>query len=257
MVLAKLNAVLRTYCLVALVTYVAVPACADEAARPVKLVFDTDLGNDVDDALAMGVIHALQARGQCELLAVTCTKDHPLCGPFADVINTFYGRPDIPLGTVRDGATRDEGKFLGLAGQRRGDAFRYPHDLVTGADAPDATELLRRVLAAQPDQSVVLVQVGFSTNLARLLKSSGDTHSALAGPELVRQKVRPVVDDGRRVSSDLRQRAAPGIQPGGGLAVGAAGASGVAYADCGQRLRGRCGRHVPAREPGAGLRLRR
>lgn len=60
MVLAKLNAVLLTYCLVALVTYVAVPACAGEAARPVKLVFDTDLGNDVDDALAMGVIHALQ-----------------------------------------------------------------------------------------------------------------------------------------------------------------------------------------------------
>ncbi len=191
MVLSKFNTVLLyCHCLVAIVTCTAVPVRASEPAEPVRLVFDTDLGNDVDDALAMGVIHALQSRGQCELLAVTCTKDHPLCGPFADVINTFYGRPDIPIGTVRDGVTRDEGKFLGLAGQRHGDAYRYPHDLVSGADAPAATDLLRRVLAAQPDQSVVLVQVGFSTNLARLLQSPADAQSPLAGPELVKQKVR-------------------------------------------------------------------
>jgi inosine-uridine nucleoside N-ribohydrolase len=37
---------------------------------------------------------------------------------------------------------------------------------------------------------VVVVQVGFSTNLARLLASQPDHHSPLSGRELVRQKVR-------------------------------------------------------------------
>ena len=51
---------------------------------PIPLIFDTDIGNDCDDVLAMGVIHALQTRGECELLAVTITKDHKLAAPFTD-----------------------------------------------------------------------------------------------------------------------------------------------------------------------------
>src|SRR5579883_2571005 len=132
------------------------------AAEPVKLIFDTDIGNDVDDVLALGMIHALQSRGACELLAVTVTKDHELAGPFVDAVNTFYGRPKIPVGVVRNGATREEGKFLGMVR----DGNTYPHALKKSSDAPDAVALLRKVLAAQPDGSVVIVQVGFATNLA-------------------------------------------------------------------------------------------
>ena len=40
------------------------------------MTFDTDLGNDVDDAMALAVIHALESRGECELLCVTLTKDN-------------------------------------------------------------------------------------------------------------------------------------------------------------------------------------
>ena len=35
-----------------------------ETAPPVPLIYDTDIGNDVDDALALGVIHALESRGE-------------------------------------------------------------------------------------------------------------------------------------------------------------------------------------------------
>ena len=35
---------------------------AAEPARPVGLIFDTDIGNDIDDALALSVIHALGRR---------------------------------------------------------------------------------------------------------------------------------------------------------------------------------------------------
>lgn len=63
---------------------------ADQPATPpaVPLIFDTDIGNDVDDVLALGMIHALQSRGECNLLAVTITKDHPLAAAFTDAVNT-------------------------------------------------------------------------------------------------------------------------------------------------------------------------
>ena len=160
------------------------------AAEPVRLIFDTDMGNDVDDALALGMIHSLESRGECELLAVTVTKDHQHSAPFIDAVNTWYGRPDIPIGVVKDGPTQHESRFTGLATQRDDGRLRYPHDLRDGREAPGATGLLRKVLAAQPDGSVVVVQVGFSTNLARLLESKADEHSPLSGRELVERKVK-------------------------------------------------------------------
>ncbi|MHB0959216.1 MAG: nucleoside hydrolase [Pirellulaceae bacterium] len=158
------------------------------AAEPVRLIFDTDIGNDVDDVLALGVIHALQSRGQCQLLAVTITKDQPLAAEFVDAVNTFYGRGDIPIGIVRDGVTKEEGKFLPLARAQDQGQLRYPHDL-EGAQTPEATSVLRQVLNQQPDHSVSIAQVGFSTNLARLLASPPDDLSPLDGVELVRRKV--------------------------------------------------------------------
>jgi inosine-uridine nucleoside N-ribohydrolase len=155
------------------------------AQEPVRLIFDTDMGNDVDDAMALAMIHTLETRGVCKLLAVTITKDHPKAGPFVDAINTFYGRGDIAIGVVRGGVTPDEGRFLKLAD----DSSRYPHDLRSNADAPDAVEVLRRTLAAQPDGSVTLVQVGFFTNFARLLQSPADAISPLTGRDLIAKKV--------------------------------------------------------------------
>jgi len=156
------------------------------SAEPVSILFDTDIGNDVDDVLALGMIHSLETRGACKFLAVTVTKDHSKAAPFVDVVNTFYGRGDIPIGMVREGPTRDQGKFNGLAD----DAASYPHDLKSGADAPDALPLLRRTLAAQPDASVVMVQVGFFTNFSRLLDTPADEHSPLNGRDLIKQKVK-------------------------------------------------------------------
>jgi inosine-uridine nucleoside N-ribohydrolase len=154
--------------------------------KPVPLIFDTDIGNDCDDVLAMGVIHALQSRGECELLAVTITKDHALAAPFTDAVNTFYGRGNVPIGICDSGVTSEAGKYNVLAN----DGENYPHDLSVTSEVPDAVTVLRKALASQVDQSVVIAQVGFSTNLANLLQSKPDKISQLSGVELVKQKVR-------------------------------------------------------------------
>ncbi len=143
------------------------------AADPVPLIFDTDIGNDVDDALALAVIHALESRGEAKLLAVTITKDNPYAAPYIDLVNTFYGRPNIPVGMVRNGKTPADSAMIRVPVERKNPdgTFVYPRRIQNGAAAPDALDVLRSALTAAADRSVVIAQVGFSTNLARLLAS--------------------------------------------------------------------------------------
>lgn len=163
-------------------------SCCFAADVPVRLILDTDIGNDIDDALALALIHSLANRAEVNLLAVTITKDNPYCAPYVDLVNTFYGRPDIPIGVVRKGKTPETSPMVEIPSQHRTEqgAFLYPHRLKTGTDAPDAVELLARVLSNEPDTSVTIAQIGFSTNLARLLQSPG-------GKDLVRRKVKLLV----------------------------------------------------------------
>ena len=169
-------------------------AASTYAAEPVRFVFDTDLGNDVDDAMALAVIHALKNRGECELLAITTTKDSPYVVPMIDVLNTFYGRPDIPIAVVKNGMTKEDGKYNRRVIELKDEdgKLRYPRTrLPEDSDKlPDAVPFLRQLLANEPDHSVVMVQVGFFTNFARLLDTPADSISPLTGKELIAKKVK-------------------------------------------------------------------
>lgn len=148
------------------------------AERP-KILFDTDITGDVDDVLALAMCHHLADRGACEFLGVTVSKNNPLTASFVDAENTFYGRPNLPVGVTRDAnAQHRESKYLKLA-----ESPDYPHDLKRNEEAQDAVAMIREILAAQPDRSVTIVSVGIASNLANLLKSPG-------GIELVKQKVK-------------------------------------------------------------------
>ncbi len=159
--------------------------------EPVPIILDTDICGDCDDVLALSLIHALESRGHCRLLAVTISVDHEKAAPFVDAVNTFHRRGNIPIGVVGQGGVVEQSAFLSLVDQKNADGTsRYPHDLNSGRSAPSALAVLRGTLAAQPDHSVVIAQVGFSTNLAHLLDSPPDEHSPLPGIELVRRKVK-------------------------------------------------------------------
>jgi inosine-uridine nucleoside N-ribohydrolase len=162
------------------------------AQTPAGIIFDTDMGNDVDDALALAMLHAFQDRHEINLLAVTITKDNKWAAPYVDVVNNFYGRPEIPIGTVRSGKTPDSNPMIQIPSERRrpDGSFVYPHRIVDGTQTPEAVSVLRQTLAKQADGGVVIVQVGFSTNLARLLETKPDAASPDEGPTLIRKKVR-------------------------------------------------------------------
>ena len=154
-------------------------------AEPVRVIFDTDMGNDVDDALALAMLHALEKRHECRLVAVTLTKDNRWAAPFVDLVNTFYRRAYIPVGAIRNGKTPGDSKMLLDPCRRKAadGSWLYPRRIDSGTETPDSVELLKRVLNEQPDGAVVVIQVGFSTNLARLIASPG-------GKPLVARKVR-------------------------------------------------------------------
>jgi len=145
------------------------------ASAQVPVIFDTDMGNDIDDALALALLHALESRGECHIIAVTITKDNPWAAPYIDLVNTFYGRPNIPIGMVKgSGVTPEDSAMIRVPAERKrpDGSFVYPHKLLSGADAQDAVSVLRKALEGQPDHAVTIVQVGFSTNLAHLLDDS-------------------------------------------------------------------------------------
>ena len=58
----------------------------------IPIIFDTDMGNDADDAMALAVLHAFIDRGECDLLAVTLTKSSP-CAAYVKMFNAYMGIP--------------------------------------------------------------------------------------------------------------------------------------------------------------------
>lgn len=174
--------------------------CGHEKAsvsEELNIIFETDIGNDVDDAMAMDMLYKYLDQDKINLLAVSINKDGLAPAEFVDIMNTWYGYPDIPIGVVRNGADCET------------DAVNYAKTVVnlkkddgtplfarSRSDydkLPDAHILYRQILAEMPDNSVTIVSVGFYTNLARLLDTPSDEYSSLTGKELVAKKVKLLV----------------------------------------------------------------
>jgi len=161
---------------------------AASATEPVNLIFDTDLGPDYDDVGAMAVMHALADSGLVNIMAVASSNHNEQVLPCADVINTYYGRPDIPLGAPKsEGGVSDGDSHNPSWAQLLTD--KYPHRIQATSEAEDAVTLYRRLLSKADDHSIVICTVGFFTNMRDLLQSEGDEYSPLDGRQLVGQKV--------------------------------------------------------------------
>src|SRR5437763_8294865 len=122
-----------------LILIVAACLAAGAWAQAVPVIFDTDMGNDVDDALALAMLHALESRGECRLIGVTITKDNPWAAPYVDLVNTFYGRAQIPVGMVKGGVTPEKSPMIQVPAERRraDGTLVYARRLSSGGEAPE------------------------------------------------------------------------------------------------------------------------
>jgi inosine-uridine nucleoside N-ribohydrolase len=162
---------------------------AQRSASPVRVIFDTDIGPDYDDVGAIALLHSLADSGQATILATVASSKYPGVASVLSVFNTYFGRPDIPIGVPKGRAVADRDR------QGWSDTIiaRYPHKIKSNEEVAEAVEVYRQLLAKQPDKSVTIVTVGFLTNLANLLNSKPDKYSRLSGKELVSRKVQRLV----------------------------------------------------------------
>lgn len=161
--------------------------------EPVSVIFETDMGNDIDDALALDMLYKYADKGKIQLLAVNSNKNNDYSVRYIDIMNTWYGYPDIPIGKVVNGADSETGieNYAQKTCQYAVNGKLIFKGSVNDYSAiPDAIQLYRRILSEQPDTSVTIISVGFSSNLAGLLSSPADEYSDLTGKELVKKKVK-------------------------------------------------------------------
>lgn len=164
--------------------------CASaQKKQPVSIIFDTDIAPDYDDVGAMALLHAFADAGEAKILATISCNAFETTGPTISLLNTYFGRPNIPIGI-----TKHEKPNM-LCQQKWAEFIvdKYPHKLKSNVEAIEATKLYRQILAKQPDQSVTIITVGFFTNLADLLASQPDEFSKLSGKDLIKKKVKLLV----------------------------------------------------------------
>jgi len=167
------------------------------AATPLPVILDTDMDSDVDDVAALGQLHAMADRGEVEILGVMVSGHNEWSAPCVDAIDTFYGRPDLPIGLVSGTrGIRQESLYT------RELAEAFPQDFLAKHEKIESATLYRRLLATQPDHSVTIVSIGDLTNLAALLETKPDQYSPLDGRALVDAKVAQYVCMGSRYPAE-------------------------------------------------------
>lgn len=152
---------------------------------PIRMILDTDIGGDVDDAAAVAMVNIWAQQGLVKPLAIiSCISSRWSAGAI-DAINRYFDHGDIPVGTNRQSQVLDQElsktytRYLTCNFDNHYKTF----------DAENAVTTYRRVLASQPDHSVQIVSIGMLTTIAQLLQSEPDLYSPLNGKDLVRQKV--------------------------------------------------------------------
>lgn len=167
-----------------------------------RIIFDTDIGGDCDDAGALAILHSAVKNRKAELLAVTVSTRDPWAMGCADAINRYYGNI-VPIGLCDRAPHGDPtmAEFLERYGKHIAENYENEYlprpaecSMCGGAKQPErAVSLMRRTLAESKGEKITLVVVGSCLNLAALIESEGDEASALTGLELIEAKVDKVV----------------------------------------------------------------
>lgn len=182
---------------IVLVWFVLIPLMTNAQSEngPVRIIYDADMGPMIDDVAGLAILHAMADSGEAKILATVSSNRYPKVAQVFDVLNTYYGEPNIPIGIPKGPAVeKPDAPEMGiLGGWADKIVAKYPADIRSNDVVPSAVEVYRRVLSQQPDHSVTIVSVGFMTNLADLLASTPDKYSALNGKELIQKKVDKLV----------------------------------------------------------------
>ena len=143
-----------------------------------KLLIDTDIGIDCDDAMAIGAAIALEKRGLIRIEGIsTCTTREGASG-CVSAITDYYGLP------------KPNARYFGtpLECDKRNIYARAVRDAFGKRDSGEESVRFLRKKLASSEGGVTLVSLGPLTVIAALLESAADDICPWNGRELVARK---------------------------------------------------------------------
>lgn len=156
-----------------------------ERRNPPGVLFDTSLGDGVDQVLALAMLFHLQASRSVRVASISTGDFNLKSAAFLDAIARFYsgaiegygpGRRLLPIGMGTSGAEdHDARPMVAAVLDKRGPDGEpvYPHTVHGLTDTAIATAVTRNALMAYEDQNAVVVLGGSPTNLVSLLDLPG------------------------------------------------------------------------------------
>ena len=161
----------------------------------IRIILDTDMGSSTDDLFALMMLHRYMDMQRCKLIGVIVDRMGRANADIVDVLDTYYGHPDIPIGLETQGQEETHVWIpyhnLAYARTTNGEPM-FERTVGDNGTYMEGYKLYRKLLAGQPDRSVTIASIGLVTTLARLLLSGPDEYSPLNGQELVRRKVKSI-----------------------------------------------------------------
>lgn len=161
----------------------------ESLSNPVRIILDTDMGSDCDDAGAFALLHRYADLGMAEIIGCIYSSGKvPFGAGIVEAINIHYGRPDIPIGAYFGTEVGDPVDKM-TAEKLARDTAAFKNSIIYNTDTEDQTRLNRKLLVNNEDQSITYVTIGHTKGLYDLLISEPDDISPLSGYELVEKKI--------------------------------------------------------------------
>jgi inosine-uridine nucleoside N-ribohydrolase len=163
---------------------------APKELPPLGILFDSDLGNGVDDVLALGLLYGAQERADVSTVvaAISLTTPSLSAAAYCEALNRFIAavaNRNIPerfrrdnvgtIGLAEKGPGPSETPALAKVLAEKNDAGEalYPTEVERIIDTADPAALIRNAMTAYDDQNAIVVLTGPATNLARVLTLNG------------------------------------------------------------------------------------
>jgi hypothetical protein len=146
---------------------------------PVGVVFDSDLGNTIDDVLALALLYGLDGKNEARVVGLSISKSNLKAAAFCDAVARFYSGGSVfrglPIALADDGRMPDDTMLLSdpLAKRDAEGAPVHKHGIERLIDTAEPAAVIRNALTAQHDDNAVVILTGPATNLARVLELPG------------------------------------------------------------------------------------
>jgi hypothetical protein len=142
---------------------------------PVGIVYDADLGNSIDDALALASLYGFQGKGESRVIGVSTSKCSLNSAIFADILVRFYtGEPGpftggpTPIGLTMGKPSPDTPLMTAVL-----EKTAYARNIKQMNETADPLAVFRNALSAQFDGNAIVFLSGPATNLAQAMDLPG------------------------------------------------------------------------------------